>query len=234
MLNLFEVVCLHRSEPGSCVGLKACAMFLALWTPSSDPRGAPSLRRATTRWHCESTRGRWSLYIPSSWSSQRHFFVRPQPRETPCRLSSLIIHAGKRFIRVYFFMNVVVKLDRHKNRFLVCLAWRLDPRNTRAQTAFWLKAAWRRGLTPGDLGAVGAWLRNLHQWDCVEGRVTSYQVNKESKHLSTSSLITLGPHILLSNGLANALMKTDIWTRLKNRLSLRNSLRRSYFAVLFL
>lgn len=109
-----------------------------------------------------------------------------------------------------FFMTVVVKLDRHKNRFLVCLAWRLDPRKTRARTAFWLKAARRRGLTPGDLDAVGAWLHNLHQWDCAEGRVTSYQVNNESKLLSFSSVITLVPmklpHILwlLRNSLANA------------------------------
>lgn len=123
MLNLFEVACLHRSESDSCVGPKACAMFLALWTPSSDLRGATSLRRATTRWHCESTRGRWTLYIPSSWSSRRHFFVRPQPRETFCRLSSFDYTCWKkRFVRAYFLWLLLSSLTGTKIDFW--FAWR--------------------------------------------------------------------------------------------------------------
>lgn len=87
-----------KQEPDSCVGPKACAMLLAVLAPLSTSRGATSLCHVTTRWHCESTRDQWSLYILSSWSSQTNFHCslqRVSRKSHFCQLNSFIIHAGK-------------------------------------------------------------------------------------------------------------------------------------------
>jgi len=152
--------------------------------PSRTGRGYPwpysFLTKNTyvaTRWHCESSRDQ--QYIP--WSRSFHVNCNLEKVSLKefspfCHLNSLNIHMLKRFIKKEF-KTAAIKADSTNDIFgWVCFVKSSDCILTDCEGSV---KSW---FDPDDL-VVDSWLCNLHQWDSMRVRLTSYQVsNKLALH----------------------------------------------------